>query len=560
VKIHALLVKVERELVVLRLDGAYSVSVGKTGTGSTLTIDVPPTMPSQQAGALASFTALYGVNGSGKTRLLLALCKAAQSGARSAQFAAVWTDSKGRLSASRGGALRGAEVRSTVGEVIRQPSPAFSTIFYTTSPFESFRRSEVESQGTIDCSPSFNGLTDFSPRSLFDSYAQLSVKENFISEAGISVEELPVPPVVDILDHLMGRYRLRSGVPKLRPIQRPPQEEAQRWRLSHLDKLLPLQSRRLLQLAGESIWLTFDQIPAAKVRTLIKELEDALDLPSTEIQSSIPRRSFRPGTQANLVTVVDRFVDRVAPEARHWMSLLKALMTASVPMRSGPVSVAILESRIGQLVRDNAAVAEHLTFAGILSWRFQNLSSGQVSYLSLFCKVAAALVTARSQEDFLPRSASDRQIVLCIDEGEMFMHPQWQRQFVERLVGFISAMFPNEAPKTHLFVSTHSPIVAADTPAGRLFDLERGDVKNAFGFTPRQTLEAVFKVEDFAGTFSQSRLEEISDALKSVHPTPQELDDALRSVELLADEKLRDYLATQVETRRAGLVQSERGL
>lgn len=69
-------------------------------------------------------------------------------------------------------------------------------------------------------------------------------------------------------------------------------------------------------------------------------------------------------------------------------------------------------------------------------------------------------------------NGSDIGGILLVDELEQHLHPRWQRHIVQRL--------RQQFPKTQIFASTHTPLVAAgtaDIEAGRLLRLRtpRGD-------------------------------------------------------------------------------------
>ena len=142
-------------------------------------------------------------------------------------------------------------------------------------------------------------------------------------------------------------------------------------------------------------------------------------------------------------------------------------------------------------------------------------------------------------------------MLLCIDEGEMFMHPKWQRMYIDSLLKFIG-QFGSLAKRTHVFISTHSLIVAADTPAGRLFDLDNQQLTNAFGYTPKQTLNSVFAVGDFTGEFNLNLLTKLSDVLNRKDQDLESIRHAWQIADTLANDELRHHVQQQLSVLIGG--------
>ena len=69
-----------------------------------------------------------------------------------------------------------------------------------------------------------------------------------------------------------------------------------------------------------------------------------------------------------------------------------------------------------------------------ISFNWHDLSSGEKAFLKLFSKLYQGIIRAESEE-------SIHKIILIIDEGEIGFHPQWQREFMNRLTSFLELVF-----------------------------------------------------------------------------------------------------------------------
>ena len=78
------------------------------------------------------------------------------------------------------------------------------------------------------------------------------------------------------------------------------------------------------------------------------------------------------------------------------------------------------------------------------------ISSGHKAYLNLFSSIYKELKFARSPY-----------LLLCIDEGDLYLHPKWQLEFFDKLRTIIPQIFPGDI---QLVLTSHSPFLLSDLP------------------------------------------------------------------------------------------------
>ena len=61
--------------------------------------------------------------------------------------------------------------------------------------------------------------------------------------------------------------------------------------------------------------------------------------------------------------------------------------------------------------------------------------------------------------------------MLLIDEGDLYFHPQWQKNYIHYLMEGIAFIFHNN--KVQLVLSTHSPFIVSDLPKQNLLFLKK---------------------------------------------------------------------------------------
>ena len=99
-----------------------------------------------------------------------------------------------------------------------------------------------------------------------------------------------------------------------------------------------------------------------------------------------------------------------------------------------------------------ACIVQSLRF-GSINW--SGVSSGQKAYLNLFSSIWNGVDSYRYSAN------SKRSTLICIDEGDLYLHPEWQLEFVERLIKCLPELSEG---KVQIVFTTHSPILISDLP------------------------------------------------------------------------------------------------
>jgi hypothetical protein len=78
------------------------------------------------------------------------------------------------------------------------------------------------------------------------------------------------------------------------------------------------------------------------------------------------------------------------------------------------------------------------------------ISSGHKAYLNLFASLFQELKYTRQNN-----------LLLCIDEGDLYLHPMWQIEFFDKLLAVLPTIFPGNI---QLVLTSHSPFLLSDLP------------------------------------------------------------------------------------------------
>lgn len=96
------------------------------------------------------------------------------------------------------------------------------------------------------------------------------------------------------------------------------------------------------------------------------------------------------------------------------------------------------------------------------SFEMNELSTGEKALLNLFARIYSI-----SNNSFF----NEKTIWLFIDEGELYLHPEFQRQFFSDLHNYLSIFFSNR--KIQLILTTHSPFILSNLPKDNVMLLKK---------------------------------------------------------------------------------------
>ena len=100
-----------------------------------------------------------------------------------------------------------------------------------------------------------------------------------------------------------------------------------------------------------------------------------------------------------------------------------------------------------------------------LEFEVSQLSQGEKSLMALVGDIARRLAMLNPSLE----NPLNGQGIVIIDEADLHLHPQWQRQLIERL----TKTFPN----CQFVLSTHSPLVISDSKDIIVYSLENGEIR-----------------------------------------------------------------------------------
>lgn len=208
-------------------------------------------------------------------------------------------------------------------------------------------------------------------------------------------------------------------------------------------------------------------------------------------------------------------------------------------------------------------IAEKSVFFLDISWR--GISSGEETFLYQF---SIFYYLSKEYGQFMNlkidnRLENTKNLIILIDEGEITLHPQWQKDYIDYLVKFVRKIFTQNI---HIILTTHSPFILSDIrneniiflnkykkediesseeqEIGNCKVLENGITEKTFGANIHTLLSNGFFMEDgLIGKFSQKMINRIFKYLnKEVNTIPETKEDIKSIIDSIGEPILSNKL------------------
>lgn len=186
---------------------------------------------------------------------------------------------------------------------------------------------------------------------------------------------------------------------------------------------------------------------------------------------------------------------------------------------------------------------------GFLDFEWRGISSGERMLLSLFARINS---TCR----FMDSHSKINSVVLIIDEGEIGFHPEWQRNYITRLIQTLPIIYQNTNVKSiQIILSTHSPFILSDLPNSNVIFLEKDndgnckvanknplqDRRMTFGANIHSLLaDGFFMKNGLIGDFAKQKINDLIDDLIGSKPlTPERNDEIIKTIPIIGEPIIR---------------------
>lgn len=193
------------------------------------------------------------------------------------------------------------------------------------------------------------------------------------------------------------------------------------------------------------------------------------------------------------------------------------------------------------------------------SWR--SMSSGEMALLNIYARFYFLL----SLKDIQKNPEND--LIILIDEGEVYMHPHWQSQIINSLIEYFSMIFKNnyelKQRNIQIILTSNSPFVVSDLPSTNIIFLKKEENKTVvvdgledyhqtFAANIHSLLSHSFFMEDgVTGAFAKKKINEIIDLLvnKDINTILQNEKKIEKTINLIGEPLVRNKLSQMLSDK-----------
>lgn len=181
------------------------------------------------------------------------------------------------------------------------------------------------------------------------------------------------------------------------------------------------------------------------------------------------------------------------------------------------------------------------------------VSSGQRAYLNLFSSIWNGMSNVLVGRDNIQGA------LICIDEGDLYLHPQWQIEFVDRLIKSLPEL---SAGKIQIVITTHSPILISDLPRQCIILLDKqreiltslpvlgNDAPKTFAANLYDIYQYSFGLEKKrSGNLSSRYLERIYKLLDNDKLSVEDLHELRLAASVIDDEIIKFHIKSRIDAQ-----------
>lgn len=192
-----------------------------------------------------------------------------------------------------------------------------------------------------------------------------------------------------------------------------------------------------------------------------------------------------------------------------------------------------------------------------------SFSSGELQLLNSFSYVLYHLRNLECNKSNLEKNAQFQypnygNVFLVFDEAELYMHPEYQRQFLYKLIDAIYKCNFERIKQIQILIATHSPYILSDVPIQNLLMLENGAkrgnkiTEQTFGANIYDLLKNQFFMTAPVGEITRNKINEIIEFANSDNTNDDESqsENYICYVKNLGDSYLRNTLEYLLKNRK----------
>ena len=142
-------------------------------------------------------------------------------------------------------------------------------------------------------------------------------------------------------------------------------------------------------------------------------------------------------------------------------------------------------------------------FIEMFNLEFKGLSSGQQALLNMYS----------SFYDVLDKIEDKKNVLVLMDEPELYFHPEWQRKYIYFIVEFFNTYYKDK--NVQIIFTSNSPYVLSDLNNSSVIMMEKEEKNKTFAGNIMNLLIDNYFMEDTIGKFAEEKIKGIVNRVKN---------------------------------------------
>lgn len=204
------------------------------------------------------------------------------------------------------------------------------------------------------------------------------------------------------------------------------------------------------------------------------------------------------------------------------------------------------------VLMDEQKKGEEIPLSGLSSGEKQQAYT-MSSILYHMRNIASVSKTLEKKEDEKDKQIAYKHINVILDEIELYFHPEYQRQFVCRLLEDIQTINLGNAgiESINILLATHSPFILSDIPSSKVLRLKDGRPYEGSEQTFGANIHSLFRDSFFIqgapiGEFAKNKIKEIGTRIKEA----KDLAKVERAIALVGEPLIRRQLLRLLDEKK----------
>lgn len=297
--------------------------------------------------------------------------------------------------------------------------------------------------------------------------------------------------------------------------------------------------KNINQITKKSKWESFEN----QKKYLLKILKELIHVLTSTFLEGEEETSFYYRAYSDFIDHIEKINPKYFKNKREM----------SFPIKSNPDEDDILEESLNFI--DLLKIIDKYTQAGVdkkndlvnhLLIGPSKLSDGQVSLVKQFSKIKTGL------EKIQLTNLSE--IVLLIDEPEVYLHPNWSRKYLAQLLEYINGL--NTRYKVHIIITTHSPYLVSDTLGSSVLKIKSNNNKliverneNGYALNYYSLIKDKFFMDSPIGEFAETKINKL--IIKINDEVNSDEMQTKKEINLIGDPVIRKKLSIMLQNKHS---------